>query len=354
MRQLYSHAWTVCARLILFVSRPSIAANRPSGRTIRLEDFATGSPTHGTSVVPVQTASTGESLTMPRKTHPRRRSTRKSSAVRLREVLDRSTELLLRGAHTKALKILSAAIVQYPGNAAIVTRHADALYLGGRIAEARDAYRRACALDDTEFQAWYGCGCAEFSCEAYAPAIACFRRALALQPRDIDAHHYLAESLFYLGQVDPAIKHLLIVAENGDAGARRRALLQIAVIVPGSPLRGNAPIFKARREWAAVEESFERPRKSPSRQKHPPGKKLRIGYVSAFFNSRNWMKPVWGTLNHHDRSAFEIHLFLDGDPPASDSGYQRHPDDSIHVISDLRTRRRPSESPRRGSMFWWT
>ena len=47
------------------------------------------------------------------------------------------------------------------------------------------------------------------------------------------------------------------------------------------------------------------------------------------------MKPVWGVLNSHDRSAFEIHLFLDGENPPPDSGYRRHPDDSIHLIGDL-------------------
>jgi predicted O-linked N-acetylglucosamine transferase (SPINDLY family) len=47
------------------------------------------------------------------------------------------------------------------------------------------------------------------------------------------------------------------------------------------------------------------------------------------------MKPVWGTIKSHDRSAFEIHLFLDGENPSSASGYRRHPDDSIHLIGDL-------------------
>jgi protein O-GlcNAc transferase len=272
---------------------------------------------------------------MSRKTRSRHRGTRKTSASKPRDVIDQSTKLLLRGAHAKALEILSVAVAQNPDDAAIVTRHADALYLSGRISEARDAYRHACALDETEFQAWYGCGYAEFACQGYARAIVCLQRALALEPQDIDAHYPLGKSLFYLGETDPGIEHLLFVAVHGDAALRRRTLREIAFYSPQSPSRGNAAILKARRKWAALEEKIERPRIDSRTRRNMCGSKLRIGYVSAFFDRRNYMKPVWGVLNGHDRSAFEIHLFLDGENPSSDSGYRRHRDDSIHLIGDL-------------------
>ena len=49
----------------------------------------------------------------------------------------------------------------------------------------------------------------------------------------------------------------------------------------------------------------------------PSGGKLRIGYVSAFFDKPNWMKPVYGVINRHDRDRFEVHLVsLGGDPSA--------------------------------------
>jgi protein O-GlcNAc transferase len=260
---------------------------------------------------------------------------KKFSPAKLRKAVERTTALLLRGAHQDALEILRPAILQDPENAALATRHADALYLGGHIAEARDAHRRACALDRAEFQAWYGCGCAEFAFESYASAIACFQRALVLKPRNIDTHHYLGRSRFYLGEVDSAIEHFFFVAKAGNAIARRQALRQIAVIVPGSPLRGNAAILRARRKWASFDGRIERARKPVAVYRHSPGKKLKLGYVSSFFNSRNRMKPVWGTINHHDRSAFEVRLFVDGDNPRSENGYRRHPGDSTHLIRDL-------------------
>jgi len=56
---------------------------------------------------------------------------------------------------------------------------------------------------------------------------------------------------------------------------------------------------------------------------------------SRFFHAPNWMKPVWGVINHHDRSAFEVHLFSDGGPIAAESGYQENPLDHLHETRDL-------------------
>jgi len=272
---------------------------------------------------------------MPRETRSRRRLTRKSFASRMQQVLNRTTKLLMRGALTRALEILSVAVVQHPDNPAIVTRHADALYQSGRITEARDAYRRACALDKMEFQAWYGCGCAELSCGAYGRAIHCFRRASALHPEDMDTHRYLGRALFELGEVDAALAQFFAVTRSKNPDERRSALRSIAIIIPGSSTRGNAAILKSRCDWATVEEAVEGPPRVPGVRRRKHGEKLRIGYVSAFFNSRNWMKPVWGVINGHDRAAFEIHLFLDSGNPDAENGYRRHPHDRIYLTDGL-------------------
>jgi predicted O-linked N-acetylglucosamine transferase (SPINDLY family) len=60
-----------------------------------------------------------------------------------------------------------------------------------------------------------------------------------------------------------------------------------------------------------------------------------VGYVSAFFPKRNWMKPVWGLINHHDRDRFEVHLFSDG--PGSEIGdeYEGNPRDRFHEVQSL-------------------
>ena len=47
------------------------------------------------------------------------------------------------------------------------------------------------------------------------------------------------------------------------------------------------------------------------------------------------MKPVWGLINHHDRSAFQIHLFSDSPMGPGWQGYRRHPRDRIHETATL-------------------
>ena len=263
---------------------------------------------------------------------PSRRGGRKTIAPGPCQIIYKSTNLLLRGAHTEALEILSAAVLRYSDHAAILTRYGDALYQTGEISAARDAYRRALALDESLFQAWYGRGMAEYSFEGYTVAIRCFRQALALEPRDADARFHLGSALFQMGEVDAAIDELRLAARS--RAWRRRSLRQIAAIIPGSPSRGNAAILEARRIWASMEAELERPSVRKLRGA-PKSEKLRIGYLCSFFQHRNWMKPVWGVINRHDRYAFEIHLFADRGDPTAECGYQANPSDFIHCITDL-------------------
>jgi predicted O-linked N-acetylglucosamine transferase (SPINDLY family) len=44
------------------------------------------------------------------------------------------------------------------------------------------------------------------------------------------------------------------------------------------------------------------------------------------------MKPVYGVINRHDRAAFELHLFADGEPPTAEAGYRDHDADYVHRI----------------------
>jgi len=68
--------------------------------------------------------------------------------------------------------------------------------------------------------------------------------------------------------------------------------------------------------------------------------RVNIGYVSAFFHRRNWMKPVWALLNNHDRENFNIHLFADGPPDEinTEGGYVPHKQDTIYDVRKLGNR----------------
>jgi protein O-GlcNAc transferase len=271
-------------------------------------------------------------------THLRRKD---GVVVAVESALERATKLLLSGDGPGALRVLRPALRRYPESGELAARCGDALYLEERLAQAREAYRRALSLDDTICQAWYGLGCVEFSGEGYAAAIESFRRAVALEVGDADARMYLGRSLFPMGFVDEAIDEFQAVAKMAQPDLRRKALGRIATIIPGSPTRGNVEVMKARVMWARQEARFERRMpKTPADARvrggtHSRGEKIRIGYVSAFFGSRNWMKPMWGMLNEHDRSSFEIHLFWDVQNPAAANEYRRHSRDSIHEINGL-------------------
>jgi protein O-GlcNAc transferase len=261
--------------------------------------------------------------------------------VTVESAIERATKLLLRGDGLGALRVLLPALRKFPASGELQARCGDALYLEERLTSAREAYQRGLSLDDTIFQGWYGLGCTEYSAGAYAAAIESLRRAFALDASDEDARMYLGGSLFHMGYVDEAIDEYQAAAKTAQPDLRRKALGLIATIIPGSPARGNAEVMKSRVAWARQEAQFERrTAKTPARVRtrrrpHSRREKIRIGYVSAFFGSRNWMKPMWGMINEHDRSSFEIHLFWDVQNPAAANEYRRHARDSIHEINGL-------------------
>jgi protein O-GlcNAc transferase len=92
-------------------------------------------------------------------------------------------------------------------------------------------------------------------------------------------------------------------------------------------------LFRSRK-WASIQSPAGPQRKVPLRPTKN-GRRLRIGYISGFFHKENWMKPVWGLINCHDRDQFEIHLFSDTAESEIGEGYNRHPRDRFHNIGRL-------------------
>src|ERR1700674_5091246 len=204
-------------------------------------------------------------------------------------IFARATALLASGAGKEALELLGPARGDYPVHAGIGGRSADALHLAGRLAEAIDAYQAALRLDATAMESWYGLGCAHLVRQEYGAAAQELKRAGALQPDAGGPNHNLGKALYQLGQVEAAIDHFRRASRAGIAGLTEVAHSNIACIIPGSSSADNAAVLRARRDWARLEA-----KKIPSpgrRRDMPPvqGRKLRIGYLSAFFGARNWM-----------------------------------------------------------------
>ncbi len=219
-------------------------------------------------------------------------------------------------------------------------RQADQQHQARQLDAAIELYRQAVARNPALLEAWYGLGCASAAAGAYGDAIPALRRAVTLRPDALGARCNLAEALFELGEVDAAVIEFERAAAGGDAGVRASALATLACIAPGSPGMDNASVLVARRRWAAligrgITPLPTAPAQPAGAEPAEPGRKLRIGYLSAFFGARNWMKPVWGVINQHDRARFEIHLLSDGADPSAASGYMDHPDDRVWQITGV-------------------
>ncbi len=171
-------------------------------------------------------------------------------------------------------------------------------------------------------QAWYGYGCKETAANEFAMALNSFSHALDLEPDWLEARHNLGRALYELGHVSEAFLQFQKCAQMNRPGSEHsRAMM--AVIIPGVPEARNAAILAMRKAWAEHDlPKFEATQKTAT--KSAP---IRVGYVSSFFQRDNWMKPVWGLINQHDREKVKVHLFSDCAPTDIRHGYHAHPDD---------------------------
>jgi len=249
------------------------------------------------------------------------------------------------GRAPEALPFLEQAARLAPADAGLRCDLGDALAALGRGADAARYYETAIAADPGLGRAWFASGCLARDRHEYRDAAERFRKACQLRPDWAEAHHNLGQALFETGQVDEALSEFALAAEAGSGDVSRA---MAAVIVPGGPSASNATILATRQDWAR--RAFPRravrsrpsgpgpegtPNRSAGCQPAPHGSRLRIGYLSAFFHRRNWMKPVWGAIHAHDRTRFEIHLFSDGPEQAIGEEYRRPAGDVFHDISAL-------------------
>lgn len=237
------------------------------------------------------------------------------------------------GRNDEAIEQLEQALARCPDSASLHGRLGDALHARGDLPRAIEAYRRSIALGADVASVWWGLGCALAALEDHAPAVECFRRQVALQPDNGMALHNLGKSLFELGQVDPALEAFRRSLGRLPDGADCLSLSNIAVTIPGSPAAGNREILEARRAWAMRCLSVAPAGRQADSRDLAARRPIRLGYVSAFLDKPNWMKPVWALINHHDRNRFEIHLLSDRPEPSLEHGYRKDPRDVFHDTS---------------------
>ena len=231
-----------------------------------------------------------------------------------------------------AVPFLKRAVVLMSDDADLYCDLGDGLQTLGRLSDAKTAYHRSLQLNPKLSRAWYSAGCAENSRKDYAAAIAFFRSALEIHPDWPEAQHNLGLALFKLGQVEEALGLFRHAAAGGDPALPQAA---IALIIPGSQASDNQAILDARRIWAERQLGPRQITECSAPQVKRGDRPLRIGYVSSFFQDHNWMKPVWGLINHHDRQHFEVHLFSDAPAARIQHGYRGHLQDQFHDTTAL-------------------
>lgn len=238
----------------------------------------------------------------------------------------------------EAIPYLEQALALTPLDSELNCVLGDALQDLGQLPQAIRAYQTALSGSPHLAHAWYALGCAELAQKEYAPAIASFENALSAEPGWLEAEHNLARALFELGQVDGAMAHFRNCAARNDLRNSALARAMLALIVPGAPDAANATILETRRCWAERDLPAPAARAqdrllTESVQPESDHRRLRIGYISSFFHRENWMKPVWGLINQHDRSEFEIHLFSGAPASKIRHGWRGDPQDRFHDIT---------------------
>ncbi len=241
----------------------------------------------------------------------------------------------------EAIAAFSGAIALDPSLAEAHHQLGNALKAANRLPEAIACLREATRLAPASAPAWLNLGVALLDTDARADAIAAFRRALALEPSRPEAHNILGVALLAAGELAEARTALdqalrlrpgyaaahdnlgrLARAEGrlSDAVAHYRAALAAQ---PDPGTHSNLllalnyldlppeEVFAEHRAWHqryAAPISTRNPELG-TRNPRPPGRRLRIGYLSPDFVHHAVAYFVEPVLAAHDRTRFEIFCY---------------------------------------------
>ena len=232
-------------------------------------------------------------------------------------------ERCLRGGQPEsAAEHFRAALRTDPHDRELLKLLADALRTGGKPLQACQVYEQMIRLGQATGEVWLALGDCLFELCEFAQSLGAFEHSIKLQPHSPEAHHNHAPALYRIREVDAAVREL---RKADRLGHQIEPILSLATIIPGAPRAKQREILAVRQQAAARLAAAE-PQPAwqrPPRQNH--GGPIRVAYLSAYFDSANYMKPVWAIVNHHDRQQFELHLLSDTDSSAAEmAGYRRH------------------------------
>ena len=212
----------------------------------------------------------------------------------------------------------------------------DKAALEGRNLDALIAYDTIIGLGGANASIWSKTGDLLLLIGESAQSIGAFERAIELDPTNPATLHNLAKAVFTFGDVDRALECCRRAAKYTD---QLLPWQSIANLAPNAPMSSNADILEARQDWAIRLAESTTASRNGNREtalvRRDNSRPIHLAYLSAHFAGRNYMKPVWGLINRHNRGAFRIDLLSDKSFGSPFPGYQQNPADTVTDVSDL-------------------
>ncbi len=237
---------------------------------------------------------------------------------------------------SEAFPILQIAYKTFPNDPEILVDGGDIARLMGNLSAAEDTYQEARKLGADGFQIRFGEAVICQERKLWIEAVRLWTALNKSYPNNPLVLHNLGKVRHELGETDQAVSLML---EALEAGGETITLSMLGMLAPHA---GSCDHEKVKQFRVKLGEQLKLEEGNPSdcKFRRRTNRRINIGYVSAFFHRRNWMKPVWALLNHHDREYFNIHLFADSPPDEinTEGGYVAHQQDKIYDVRNLRNR----------------
>jgi protein O-GlcNAc transferase len=239
-----------------------------------------------------------------------------------------------RGLHDEAATVLAESLRLKPGQPQALYNLGVACELGGDLTAAARAYRQAMAVAPDLAEARNGLGNVLRKAGRNEQAIECHRAAIRLRPDFADAYASLAKACGELGrQGDATASRRRVVNLRPGVAADHSNLLydlhyhvaqptsavfdrrsKADVRLPADHSRGrlcHMDLFAEHMRWAKRHAEPLTAAGRPHDNTREPGRRLRVGYVSADFRKHpvaRFQEPV---LAKHDHAAFEVFCYSD-------------------------------------------
>jgi predicted O-linked N-acetylglucosamine transferase (SPINDLY family) len=209
---------------------------------------------------------------------------------------------------------LPEAVAQYrqalslrPDFAAAMSNLGSALRLLGQRAEAIQVLRRAIQLAPDLPEAFNNLGIALKDDGQLDEAVATYRKCLAIRPSMADATNNLGNAYKDCGNVrDTVACYGRALALGPSEPGIHSNLVYTLQFHPGYD---DESLFREQRRWNEIHATPLKASIRPHDNDRSPDRKLRVGYVSAYFYSQAESFFVAPLLENHDRQQFEIHCY---------------------------------------------